>query len=29
MISVYKRKINNNMTIRDEDAIKRYVALIQ
>lgn len=29
MISIYKRKINNNLTIRDYDSIKRYIALIQ
>lgn len=29
MISVYQKKINNNLTIRDYDAMKKYIQLIQ
>lgn len=29
MISVYVRKTNNNLTIRDQEAIEAYVKLIQ
>lgn len=29
MISVYKRKINNNLTFRDYEAMKRYIKLIK
>lgn len=29
MISIYKRKINNNLTIRDYDSMKKYIRLIQ
>ena len=29
MISVYKKRISNNITIRDYDAMKKYIKLIQ
>ena len=29
MISVYTRKTNNNLTIRDQEAMEAYVQLIQ